>query len=222
MPGAAGAGAAGGAHGQALGGGGGAVAGGATGGGNGAGAGAGAAPREGGGGGGIYMQHPTQGGAGQRGAMADGMPYPAAADLLSAVGNKGRCKQKEANEAAACVCTSTCCLPRDPPQKKQLLLRSECRSWGTGCGSCGLFGGCPWNFVLPPANRKAWCVFPGPRFRGFGSVRAVGCGPLSAVKVKQPRGSFRELAWVVPGAKALPARCMEPARPLIHSHSVCF
>ena len=96
MPGTAGGGAAGGAHGQALGGiggGGGAGAGGAAGGGNGAGGGGGAATREGGaagggGGGGIYMQHPTQGGgAGQR-AVSDGMPYPPA-DLLSAVGNKG-------------------------------------------------------------------------------------------------------------------------------------
>lgn len=97
MPGAAGAGATSAAHGQALGGigggggGGGAGAGGATGGGNGAGGGAGAAPREGGagggGGGGMYVQHPTQGGAGQR-AMPDGMPY-ATADVLSAVGNKG-------------------------------------------------------------------------------------------------------------------------------------
>ncbi|CAM9350250.1 unnamed protein product [Pylaiella littoralis] len=102
MPGAAGAGAGsgggaggGGAHGQPLGGiggggggGGGAGASGATGGGNGAGGGAGAATREGGAGG-VYMQHPTQqgGAAGQR-AMQDGIPYPAA-DLLSAVGNKG-------------------------------------------------------------------------------------------------------------------------------------
>ncbi len=154
MPGAAAAGAAGGAHGQALGGGGGAVAGGATGGGNGAGAGAGAAPREGGaGGGGMYMQHATQGGAGQRGAMADGMPYPAAADLLSAVGNKGGCKTDINVQLRTVYHATYSRLEIHPRLHAMLSSESWCvREYNMMNGI--LLGGWPRNYVLHPVTRK--------------------------------------------------------------------